>query len=195
MAIEYGFFNSVNDDRLYDADDISNYFLQIITDGVFESQCEVTAGAGMKVETGTGWAFIQGKWAHITEAETLTIDAADTTNPRIDRIVLRLNEGLANRDITLMVKKGTAAASPEPPALQRVAGAVWELSLAQVAVPAGASSVTVTDERDTEFCGYVKSKIGDSGNLPYVICTQAEYDAITSPDEGTLYVIREVTSS
>ena len=37
--------------------------------------------------------------------------------------------------------------------------------------------------------------ISSGAALPYVICTQAEYDAITSPDEGTLYVIREVTSS
>ena len=29
-----GFFNSVNGDRKYDADDISNYFLKLISNGV-----------------------------------------------------------------------------------------------------------------------------------------------------------------
>ena len=35
MAIKYGFFNSVSGDRKYNADDISNYFLKLISDGVF----------------------------------------------------------------------------------------------------------------------------------------------------------------
>ena len=30
-----GFFNSIDGDRKYDADDISNYFLKLISNGVF----------------------------------------------------------------------------------------------------------------------------------------------------------------
>lgn len=35
MAVKYGFFDSVNGDRKYSADDISNYFLKLISNGVF----------------------------------------------------------------------------------------------------------------------------------------------------------------
>lgn len=35
MAVTYGFFNSVNGDRTYNADQISDYFLKLISNGVF----------------------------------------------------------------------------------------------------------------------------------------------------------------
>ena len=35
MGIRYGFFNSVNGDRKYNAEDMTKYFDKIISDGVF----------------------------------------------------------------------------------------------------------------------------------------------------------------
>ena len=37
MAVTYGFFSSLNSDRLYNADQMSNYFKGLITNGVYES--------------------------------------------------------------------------------------------------------------------------------------------------------------
>lgn len=36
MAVTYGFFNSVNGDRKYNADQMSSYFDGLVTDGVYE---------------------------------------------------------------------------------------------------------------------------------------------------------------
>ena len=61
MAISYGFFNSVNGDRTYNADDISNYFLKLISNGVFatpSNAMQVQENDGMTVQVTAGWGFI-----------------------------------------------------------------------------------------------------------------------------------------
>ena len=166
MAISYGFFNSVNGDRTYNADDISNYFLKLISNGVFatpSNAMQVQESDGMTVQVSAGWGFINCKWINNDAPYLLTLDAADVVLNRVDRIVLRLNATNAARNMEIAIKKGTAASSPQPPALTRVTGAVWELSLARIYVAAGATSITqanITDERsDTSVCGYVTGLI------------------------------------
>ena len=158
--LKYGFFNSVNGDRLYDADDISNFFYKLISDGVFvtpSTSLQVTASSGMTVSIAAGYGMIKAKYINNDSPAYLTLDSADSTNPRLDRVVLGLN--YANRAISLYIKKGTAASSPTAPALTRTAGVLWELSLATIEVSAGASGLTqadITDDRaDSSLCGYV----------------------------------------
>lgn len=162
--LKYGFFNSVNGDRMYDADDISSFFYKLISNGVFvnpANSLNVSASSGMTVSVAPGYGMINAKYVNNDSAAYLMLDSADPTNPRKDRIVLGLN--YANRNITLYVKKGTAAATPTAPSLTRTAGVLWELSLATVSIPAGATAITdanITDDRaDTSLCGYVTGMI------------------------------------
>ena len=173
MAIKYGFFDSVGGDRKYNADDISNYFLSLISNGVFATPAtcmQVVASSGMTVNVSPGWGFVRCKYIHNTTYESLTIEPANALLNLIDRIVLRLDP--ASRDITITVKKGEeSASSPVPPELTRVSDGVYELSLAQIAVNAGATEITqedITDERpDVNLCGYVTGLIDqiDTTNL------------------------------
>ena len=172
MAIKSGFFNSVNGDRKYNADDISNYFLKLISNGVFATPAnamQVQSNNGMSVQVSAGWGFINCRWINNTSSYTLTLDAADLALNRIDRVVMRLDT--ANRNITIAVKKGTVAASPTAPELTRVAGGIWELSLAKITVSAGTTAITqamITDERaNTNLCGWVTGLIDqiDTTNL------------------------------
>lgn len=174
MAIKYGFFNSVSGDRKYNADDISNYFLKLISDGVFATPAtcmQVVESSGMNVNVSAGWAFLRCKWINNTTYESLTIEPSDLVLNRIDRVVLHLDPAVASRNITIAVKKGTAAATPEPPELTRISDGIYELSLAQIAVNAGATAITqaeITDERpDADVCGYVAGLIDqiDASNL------------------------------
>lgn len=172
MALKFGFFNSVNGDRKYNADDISNYFLKLISNGVFatpSNAMQVQASTGMTVSVSTGWAFINCKWLENTAAYPLTLDAADVVLNRIDRIVLRLSE--SPRTMGIYIKKGTPASTPTPPELARTKGVIWELSLAKISIHAGVTDITqsmITDERaDTELCGWVTGLIDqiDTTNL------------------------------
>jgi len=99
------------------------------------------------VASGEGW--INGFWCQNTADLTKTLGAADPTNPRIDRIILRLDT-TDDFEITCEVLEGTPAAEPSAPELTQTA-ATYEISLAQVAVAAEATSVSdenITDERE-----------------------------------------------
>lgn len=51
-----GFFKSIDGDRKYDADDISNYFLKLISNGVFATptnSMRIQSTGGMKVKINT----------------------------------------------------------------------------------------------------------------------------------------------
>lgn len=104
-------------------------------------------GSGMQVFVDTGRAWIEGHFYENDASKTLAIAAADPTNPRIDRIVLKLDT--AANTIGLAIKTGTPAGSPTPPA--RVWGSTtFELPIAQVLVDAAATNIAapkITDER------------------------------------------------
>lgn len=113
----------------------------------------------MTCSVSSGRACIQGYWYENPEDQTAAFSAADATNPRIDRVVLRLETG-APRQISIKVLKGTAAGSPTAPALTQNS-TTWEISLARVAIAAGQTTITtsnITDERDdVSVCGKTSS--------------------------------------
>lgn len=157
MAISSGFFDSVNGDRTYDADQMSNYFDGLVSDGVYETIGDrflVTAGDGMRVKVGSGRAIIQSRWVKNDAEVQLTLDPSNASLNRMDAIVLRLDK--TARTISLVVKKGTAVDGvPSMPAITRN-DTVYELYLATVYVAAGAPRVgTITDLRPSSYCGWV----------------------------------------
>lgn len=163
--MEYSsFFDDINDDRLYDAEQFANYFRKFLSTGVYHTNNApallVKAGTGLQTILEPGSAFLQGYMYENTEDILFTHDIANNTNPRIDRIVIRLDRNLNNRDIRAFVKTGTPSTNPVPPALQRDI-LVYEISLAQVLINAGSTNISkVTDERlNTSVSGIVHSLI------------------------------------
>lgn len=106
--------------------------------------------SGMQVLMRAGSALSRGAMYTNSADVTLTV-AASTTSPRIDRVVLRNDRGHAGGgQIYPFVITGTPASSPIPPAITQTPGGVWDITLAQVVVPASASGITpgnVSDER------------------------------------------------
>ena len=169
-----GFFNSINGDRKYDADDISNYFLKLISNGVFATPAnsmQIQATSGMRVKVTPGWAFINCKWLRLDNDYYITLDKADVRYDRVDRIVLRLDPSDDVRAITIQVKKGDVKEKTTIKNLERVKNGVWELSLGYVWVHANATEIrqsNIIDERaNTEVCGFVTGLIDqiDTTNL------------------------------
>ncbi|MGY4689371.1 hypothetical protein [Salibacterium sp. K-3] len=156
----YAFFNSEDGDRVYSAEDWARIFSRIAKDGYVdgeedELQVVATDPVTLGVRVGLGAAWVQGRIYQIySSAETLTLPDADLDNPRIDRIIIRLDYG--NRLITAAAKERAPATSPTPPALTRDSS-VYEMSLAQVRVDPAVTSISdadITDEReDEELCG------------------------------------------
>lgn len=115
-----------------------------------------SAGINMNVTVAAGMAVLKDGITYLFESsQSVTMDTADGTNPRIDRIVLRLvREGQAQEGkVTLEKVTGSPAASPTAPAITQ-SSSTWDLSLCQVRVNAGVSSIAadkVTDERTYSF--------------------------------------------
>ena len=166
MAVTYGFFNSVNGDRKYNAEQMSEYFRGIINEGVYQhldGGLAVTAGTGLAVNVAAGRAIIQNRWIQNSAAMSLTIAAASETYARKDAVVIRLN--WSSRSISIAVKTGTPAASPVAPSMTRNR-TTYEMALAYVNVAANATSVTVTDKRsDSTVCGWVTVAQSTSGEV------------------------------
>lgn len=165
---KYGFFNAVDGDRLYNADDISSFYTGLMSDGV----CTVPptslwvlhrTGEGLTFAVLPGRAFVQSKYFINTNSFDVTLEAADQSLPRIDRIVLQLD--YTERRFNIVAKKGTAAASPVPPTLTRNPAIKWEISLARISVPAGATDLPtggLIDERpDPSVCGFASLTAGE----------------------------------
>jgi len=156
-------FNSINGDRTYTAEDISEMFAAALTNGVHPSPSDsllVTADEGFTLAILPGRCAINGRLGVNRAAKTLALDPPAGSLPRIDSVVLRLD--LAGRSITEHILKGFPAAIPEPAELTRDAG-IYEICLAHVLVEASAQSITqgaITDTRhDTELCGIMSSLV------------------------------------
>lgn len=161
--LTYGFFNSMDGDRIYNADQISSMFEGLITDGVFESvgdKMQVTAGTGMYLYINSGRAFVEDRWCKIDSVEAIEVNPADVSYPRWTAIVLRKN--ISDRNIVLGTVDGEPAQTPIKPAITR-SGDVYELCLAYVYVAANAVEIAQTDitdtRADTSVCGWVTGLI------------------------------------
>lgn len=164
MAITYGFFNSVSDDRLYNAETFNTYFEGLISQsGVYENvggKLAVSAGTGLSVNVASGKAIVNTHWIKLSAAETLNIETAHNLFPRYDKVSLRWNN--STRDVTLQVITGTPASKPTRAPAYRTPN-YYEIVLAYVYVPANATTITtgnIYDQRpNTAICGFITGLI------------------------------------
>jgi hypothetical protein len=163
MAITSGFFNSVNGDRLYNAEQMTLYFEGLISNGIYENigdKFHVTAGEGMSVIVGTGRAMIKSRWVKNDAPITLQIDPADTSMNRYDAIFLRYNAN--TREIGLVLAKGEYTSGyPSSPHYIRT-NDIYDLQLATIKVMKNTTAITqdmIVDFRMTALCGFVTGLI------------------------------------
>lgn len=150
----------------FDAADVAAY-LAGLTSGVFsgDEDFPVTAAGGLKVTVGAGRGWVHpsrftGYSITKRESDTLTMPLADSSLPRIDRIVMRYDAGA--RAASLQVLQGTASSTPTAPAISRTE-LIYDLCLAEITRPAAAASITtgqITDTRlDEKLCGIVRDGV------------------------------------
>jgi len=153
--IYYGQFNHVDYDREYLDSDVAA-MLSLLTGGpgVINHPtggllvANVT-GLQISVAAGGAWLGVPAGWYYYSDAEQLlTLDSETSGYNRIDRVVLRVDRNTEVRTVALDVVKGTATTStPAAPALTQNE-TLYEMSLAQIAITGGSTSIAITDERD-----------------------------------------------
>lgn len=186
MSVKSGFFNSLNGDRVYNADDLNNFFNGILSDGVvknFMDSLEVTAGSGLDVNIAGGKALVLGKFIFNNSLLNLTVEGGET-NPRYDAVVCGVD--LEERTGAIYIKKGEAAASPSYPEIINTDNKK-EICLAFIYVAAGATVIidtNITDARpDPSVCGWVN--LSDVQNKLIVLKNRVE---ITTPNTSEVLI-------
>jgi hypothetical protein len=116
-----------------------------------------SATPGMSAVVAAGWGIILGDYqinmgtyvAYNDADYTVTVTGANPTNPRIDRVVMTINDAYysgSTNDVTIGVVAGTAAASPVAPATP-----TNSISLATIAVAAAATTIVNANITDTRI--------------------------------------------
>lgn len=142
MSVTYGFYNSLNGDRKYDAKQISAMFDGVITDGVYRSvgnAFAVSLNSGMLLNVEAGRAWFNHTWTLNDTRLVVTIPSAHPVYSRIDAVVIRVD--VNNRVNSIVVKSGTAASSPAYPAMTKGPD-VYEYPLAYVTVGPSATEIS-----------------------------------------------------
>lgn len=177
--IRYGFFNSVNGDRKYNADDMTKYFDKIVSNGVFRDPANAlrvtsSLSEGLTIDIQPGRGLINCRWLESDTVHTITLDPSDMLLDRIDTVVMRLDLRESERKMEIDVVKGVPAVAPVPH--QRVnTSDIKELILGYVRVNHNVITISDTDITDTRadgaVCGWVHSLVS-TGNIRSISITQ-----------------------
>ena len=175
MAFKYGFFNAKNLDRVYTAEDFSDYLSSIICNGVFDTYGDnflMTAGSGLNLIMGTGKAWINGHY--FVNDSPYTINLSQYVDASLSRYVLigiSCDVSDSVRECKIEIKQGTAASSPAIPTFENTSTKAF-LTLGAVLLRAGSKTLgSIVDYRSNEKkCGYVKCilgkcKVSENGKL------------------------------
>lgn len=184
----------------YSAEDAETYLCSR-TSGVFSSDISITPGE-MSITIGPFLAWIKndnfkGKSVVVTEPVTLNIEAADAVLNRIDRIVLRFDS--SQNSSNLVVLSGTASGNPVAPSISRTVN-LYDLCIADVAVNAGATSISVSDITsqllNEDLCGIMRDSVTGipTAQLQEQVDELIErlHAAISGVESGSAFMIGEI---
>ena len=111
MSLTYGFYNSLNHDRKYDARQISRLFDGLITDGVYRSIGSVFAvsvNSGMILNVAEGRAWFDHTWTLNDTVMTVTLPEAHSVYTKIVAIIIRVD-----KTIPLFARKELPVRNPK----------------------------------------------------------------------------------
>lgn len=160
MAITSGFFNSVNGDRRYNAEQFSGLIDTLIKDGVFShigTSFSVTAIGGNNVGVGVGLGWFNSTWIRNDGLYPILLNDAEVLLDRIDAIVIEINHASAVRNGSVKLIRGTPSSTPERPDLINT-DEIHQRPLAYIYRTAGAVAVSqadITNMVGTSACPYV----------------------------------------
>lgn len=168
FTVNSGFYDAVDYDRTYSADDMTRPYRRVVSDGVFATQygdpstdLQVKSAGGMKITVSKGEGICGQKWFENPAALAITVPANTTLYRRIDSVIMQVDKTEAVRAGRIVYRTGTAAQSPTAPALS-TNPLVVEYRLANISVAANATVIrasNITDMRGSADCPWVTGVI------------------------------------
>lgn len=167
FAVESGFFNSINEDRLYSAEQMNMPYKRLVANGVFatpqgtpSSDLQATsANDGMNILVAPGNALIGDKWFYNPATITITVPGNTGLVNRVDSVIAQMDKRTSGRVGNIVYRQGDE--SGNAPSINTDSD-VAEFRLANVAVAPGATSISgsaITDMRGSADCPWVTSLI------------------------------------
>lgn len=160
MSITSGFFNSLNGDRKYNAEQMSSIFDGIVRDGVFASIGDcfmVKESVSNTITVASGRAWFNHAWLLNDTIHAMTAEASELILDRYDAVVIEINHTDAVRAGSIKFVKGTPSNTPAYPTLAKSDG-VYQYPLAYIFRKAGSTSISQADIKNmvgTSECPYV----------------------------------------
>lgn len=147
-----GFFDAVDGDRTYSADDFNEAFKGLFRNGIYLNtdgsvndyfRCSV---ADLVVSVNPGKGMFGDHWFELSNTATFTVPVNQSGNSRIDSVLIQVDTRLAQRYGNVVYRPGTASANPVQPSINSDPEVI-EYRIANITVAPQAVSVSVTDLR------------------------------------------------
>ena len=186
FGVKCGFWDAINADRTYSADDMNRPYNRLVADGVFaandgtpSSDLQVVAsGSSMNITVQKGQGIFAHKWFENPSSLLITVPDNTAIYSRIDSVLVQVDKRTSGRVGNIVYRTGTPAATPEPPEINAVSNVI-EYRLANIEVHASASSVSqsaITDLRGSAACPWVTSLIQQVDTSTLWLQFQAAYE-------------------
>ena len=159
-TVSSGFYDAVNNDRTYSADDMNNIFYNVFGDGVIakstaDNALKVISGGGSVIQIYSGNAIFGRRWFISDTFHGFTIPVNSAAYARMDSVIARVDTRVAERVAKLVYITGTPDSAVEPPEINQTGGVI-EYRIANIKVPIGAAiPEEIYDLRGTDECPFI----------------------------------------
>lgn len=186
FAIEAGFFNSVNKDRTYLAEDMNKPYNRIITEGIFATPLGtpstdlqvLSASSGLNIIIKAGQGLLGKKWFENPSDILYTVPANNDVNPRRDSVIIQMDNRTSGRVSNVIYRTGTPSENPQVPDISTNESLV-EKRVANIYVAPGARNINqdaIVDLRGSSECPWITSLIKQVDTSALFAQWQAAYE-------------------
>ncbi len=182
MAFSYGFYNSLNGDRKYNAIQISEIFDGIINDGIYATigDCMMVRESDQsnKVIIGSGRGWFDHTWNYNDADILFDCNPSDLINKRIDAVVLDINQYETFRMNSIKYVVGVPDANPVKPTLIK-SGTHFQYPLAYITREPNSNIITqanIENTVGTSECPFVTGIIETINTDDLIIQWKAQWD-------------------
>ena len=168
FEVNSGFYDAVDDDRTYYAEDMNRPYKRLVSNGVYatpqgtpSTDLQVKSSSGMVITVQPGQGIFADKWLENDDIISITVPSNSSTSPRLDSVIVQVDTRLAGRVANIVYRTGTASSSPAAPAINTVTGVV-EYRLANILVNPSATAINqfnIYDRRGSDECPWITSLV------------------------------------
>ena len=192
-GVNAGFFDAINNDRVYSAEDMNMPYKNLISNGVFATPAGepsdklqvFSANDGMNVIVSSGNAIIGDKWFENPSNLIITISQNSALLTRIDSIIAQIDKTQPGRAGNIIYREGSASSNPVHPDINTEEN-IFELRLADISVSPSCVKITqdlITDCRGSNECPWVTSLIQQVDTSTLYAQWQAAYQKFYDDQE------------